>query len=313
MADPRTDGPEQSVRTVMVAATANLLIAVAKGVAAAVTGSAALLAETTHSLADTGNEVLLYIGLRRSAQPPDERHPFGYGQSRYFFSLLAAVGIFVIGGLFAMVDGVRTLLHPEPASDVPVGIAVLLVSAALEGWSWRTARRQLRAEAASRRLSVAEHIASSSDPTGTTVFLEDSAALIGLALALAALGLDVATGSGIPDGVASVLIGILLVVVAYLLARRNAALLIDEAAPADVRMRLRGMIAAEPWVGDVPMLTAVRVGPRRLVLLAHVVPVDGDELTARITELRQRLLALPTIASAEITPVEPSPDRSGSP
>ena len=296
---------DASVRTVLVAVAANLLVALAKGVAAAVTGSAALLAETTHSVADAFNEALLYVGVRRGARPVDERHPFGYGQARYAWSLLAAVGIFVVGGLFAIDDGIRTLRDPEPVTDVPVGVAVLLVSAALEGVSWRTARRQLRAEAAARHLDLSEYLATSSDPTPTAVFLEDSAALLGLALAMAALLLRVVTGSALWDGAASLLIGLLLIVVAYLLIRRNLALLIDEGAPADVRDRLRRAVAAEPWVAEVADLTAVYVGPKQLLVLAHVVPVDGADLTAGVGRLRRRLLSLPTIAAVEVTPVAP--------
>ena len=299
-----TQTEDASLRTVVVAVAANLLVAVAKGVAAVLTGSAAMLAETTHSIADTLNEVLLYIGVRRGARPADERHPFGYGQARYTWSLLAAVGIFVVGGLFAIADGIQAIRHPEPVTNVAVGVAVLLVSAGLEGLSWRTARRQLRAEAVARHLDLGQYLVSSSDPTPTAVFLEDSAALVGIALALAALVLHVTTGSALWDGVASLLIGLLLIVVAYLLMRRNLALLIDEAAPADIRQRLRQAVAAEPWVAEVAELTAVYIGPRQLLVLAHVVPVDGTELAAGVGRLRRRLLAVPAIAAVEITPVE---------
>jgi cation diffusion facilitator family transporter len=295
---------DASLRTVVIAVAANLLVAVAKAVAALLTGSAAMFAETTHSIADTLNEVLLYVGVRSGARPADERHPFGYGQARYTWSLLAAVGIFVVGGLFAIADGIQAIRHPEPVTNVAVGVAVLLVSAGLEGLSWRTARRQLRAEAAARHLDLGEYLVTSSDPTPTAVFLEDSAALVGIALALAALVLHVTTGSALWDGVASLLIGVLLIVVAYLLMRRNLALLIDEAAPADIRQRLRQAVAAEPWVAEVAELTAVYIGPRQLLVLAHIVPVDGTELTANLGRLRRRLLAVPAIAAVEITPVE---------
>jgi cation diffusion facilitator family transporter len=294
---------DASIRTVLVAAAANLLIALAKAVAATVTGSAALLAETTHSVADTFNELLLYVGVRSGARPVDERHPFGHGQARYAWSLLAAVGIFVVGGLFAIIDGVRTLRDPVPVTDVPVGVAVLLVSAALEGVSWRTARRQLRAEAAARHLDLGRYLATSSDPTPAAVFLEDSAALLGIALALAALLLHLVTGSALWDGAASLLIGLLLVAVAYLLIRRNLALLIDEGAPADVRERLRQAVAQEPWVAEVAELTAVYIGPKQLLVLAHVVPVDGADLIAGVGRLRRRLLSVPVVAGVEVTPV----------
>ena len=295
---------DASVWTVVVAVTANLLVAVAKGIAAALTGSAALLAETTHSLADTCNEVLLYIGVRHGRRPADDHHPLGHGQARYYWSLLAAVGIFVVGGLFAIYDGVQTLRHPEPVVNVPVGVAVLLVSAALEGLSWRTARRQLRAEAAARHVDLGEYLAISSDPTPTAVFLEDSAALVGLTLALSALVLHVVTGSPLWDGAASLLIGLLLFGVALVLMRRNGALLIDESAPADVRERLRQAVVQEPWVAEVAELTAVYIGPRQLLVLAHVVPVDGADLPASVGRLRRRLLSMPAVAAAEITPVE---------
>jgi len=288
---------DESVRTVVVAVAANLLVAVAKGVAAALTGSAAILAETTHSIADTGNEVLLYVGVRRGLRPTDNRHPLGYGQARFVWSLLAAVGIFVVGGLFAIYDGVQSLRHPEPVANVAVGVAVLLVSAGLEGLSWRTAHRQLRAEASARHLDLGEHVVSSSDPLPSTVFLEDSAALVGLALALAALLLHLVTGSAVWDGVASLLIGLLLIVVAVVLARRSGALLIDEAAPVDVREGLRQMVAAEPWVDEVAELTAVYVGPRHLLVLADVVPVEGADLLGGVGRLRRRLLALPQVAA----------------
>jgi cation diffusion facilitator family transporter len=274
---------DASLRTVVVAVAANLLVAVAKGVAAVLTGSAAMLAETTHSVADTLNEVLLYVGVRSGARPADERHPFGYGQARYTWSLLAAVGIFVVGGLFAIADGVQALRRPEPVTNVPVGVAVLLVSAGLEAISWRTARRQLRAEAAARHLDLGEYLVTSSDPTPTAVFLEDSAALVGIALALAALVLHIMTGSALWDGAASLLIGLLLIVVAYLLMRRNLALLIDEAAPADIREWLRQVVAQESWVAEVA------------------------ELTANLGRLRRRLLTVPAIAAVGITPVERAP------
>jgi cation diffusion facilitator family transporter len=289
---------------VVVAVAANLLVAVAKGVAALLTGSAAMLAETTHSIADTFNEVLLYVGVRSGARPADERHPFAYGKAGYIWSLLAAVGIFVVGGLFAIAVGVQTLRRPEPVTNVAVGVAVLLISAGLEATSWRRARRQLRSEAGARHLDLGEYLVTSSDPTPTAVFLEDSAALVGIALALAALVLHITTGSALWDGAASLLIGLLLIAVAVVLMRRNLALLIDEAAPADIRERLRQAVAREPWVAEVAELTAVYIGPRHLLVLAHVVPVDGADLPGNIGRLRRRLLAVPAIAAAEITPIE---------
>jgi len=163
---------------------------------------------------------------------------------------------------------------------VGVGVTVLLVSPGWRSLSWRTAYRRLRAEASARDLDLGEYVATSSDPTPTTVFLEDSAALVGLALV--ALVLRLVTGSPVWDGVASLLIGLLLIVVALVLVRRNGALLVDEAAPADVRQRLRRVVAAEPWVAEVAELTAVDVGPRHLLVLVQVVPVQGADPLARV-------------------------------
>jgi cation diffusion facilitator family transporter len=310
MTEPETEEPDAddaSVRTVIVAVLVNLGVAFAKAVAAVLTGSSALAAETAHSVADTANEVLLYIGVRHGQKPPDAQHPFGHGQSRYFWSLLSAVGIFVIGAVLAIIDGVETLMHPEPVTNVPIGIAVILVSAVLEGISWRTARRELRAEAASRHLEVRESVRTSSNPTPTTVFLEDTAALVGLALALIALILHAVTGSAVPDGIASLLIGLLLIVVSYLLVRRNAALLIDESAPPAVQARLRDLVAEQAWVADVVQLQAVRIGPNQLLVIVDVVPKDGaEDLVDNIADLRRKLVDLPVVSRAEITPVRAS-------
>jgi len=305
------DGDDASTRTVLVAVAANLLIAVAKGVAAVLTGSAALLAETSHSVADTCTEALLYVGVRHSRRPPDERHPLGHGQARYLWSLFAAVGIFVVGGGFAIYDGVRTLRHPEPVVKVPVGVAVLLISAVLEAWSWRTAHRQLREEAAARQLDLAAYMRVSSDPTPSTVFLEDTAALVGIALALASLLLESATGVLAWDGIASLLIGLTLVVVALLLIRRNGTLLIDEAAPPEAHDRLRARLLAQPAVVDVPRLSAVYVGPSQLLVLADVVLAADCDVAGTVDRMRRELLEVPVIAEVAVTPVPAAAAAAG--
>src|SRR5689334_193162 len=190
----RQEATEASTRTVVVAVAVNIAIAAAKALAAALTGSAALWAETAHSVADTGNEVLLFIGLRRSGRPKDARHPFGYGQERWFWSFLAALGIFVVGGILSIIEGVNAIRVPRQLESLPVGVAVLVVSLVLEAVSWRTARAQLRDEARARQRSMTEHLRRASDPTASTVFLEDTAALLGLSLALLSIFLHWLTG-----------------------------------------------------------------------------------------------------------------------
>jgi cation diffusion facilitator family transporter len=302
---------EGSTRTVLVAAGANLGIAVAKGVAALLTGSAALWAETLHSFADTGNEILLWLGLRRSKRGPDARHPFGYGQERFFWAFLAALGIFLVGGLLSVGEGVRSLLVPEPLESPWIGIAVLLVSAAFETYSWVTARKQLREDAARRRRSVREHLVLASDPSAPTVYLEDTAALVGIGLALLALLLHMVTGWAWWDAAASIAIGVLLAVVAWLLARRSKALLIDAAAPDDVMERLRAAMGPQPWIHEVHEFRAVYVGPSRLLVTLSVEPCrdlreqPADKLLDRVGDLRVRLLDSPAVADAVVTVVKP--------
>jgi cation diffusion facilitator family transporter len=305
---------EASLRTAVIAISVNLAITVAKGIAAVLTGSAALWAETAHSLADTGNEILLFIGLRRSARAADARHPLGYGQERWFWTFLAALGIFVVGGVLSVNEGIQTLRNPRPVEQVWIGVAVILVSMVLESISWRTARSQLRDEARVRGRSLSEQLRRGSDPTAPTVFLEDTSALVGLSLALVAVLLHRLTGSAVWDAGASIAIGFLLVVVAYLIAHRSKGLLIDESAPPDVLDRLRERIAGQPWVAAVVRLTAVFIGPGALLVTARVTPTaaaqegPGAELVASAEALRRDLLTVDVIATAEVslTPDHPT-------
>src|SRR3954470_9406240 len=179
MRAPRTPRPaaamrDESLASVLVALAANTAIAVAKGVAAALTGSPALLAETLHTVADAGNEVFLYVAIRRSRRPADASHPFGYGPERYFWALLAAIGIFVVGGAVSVWDGVHSLIHPTELEAFWIGVAVLGVALILDGISRIVAVRQLRAQAAQREISVPELLRESADPTVVTVYFEDT-------------------------------------------------------------------------------------------------------------------------------------------
>jgi cation diffusion facilitator family transporter len=298
---------QDSTRTIVVAVVANLGIAVAKIVAALLSGSTSMWAEAAHSVADTGNEVLLWIGLRRSAREPDQRHPVGYGQERFFWAFLAALGIFLIGGALSIGQGIRSLLLPEPLESVWIGIAVLVVAFVFEGYSWRTAQRQLREESRQRRRSMADHLRLASDPSAPTVFLEDSAALVGIALALVALVLHAVTGSAVWDAAGSICIGLLLIVVAFLLARRTKGLLLEEAAPDDVLAPIHAEVGRADWVDQVHELHAVYVGPSSLLVNLWVTPQPEycerpvADLLRWVDELRSALLAQPSISQVTIT------------
>src|SRR5439155_18716991 len=259
----------ESRRTVVVALAVNMLIASAKGVAAALSGSSALAAEAAHSVADTGNELFLLVALHRSGRPADRTHPFGYGAERFYWSLLAAIGIFVAGGLTAIWDGLRQLQHPHELEAVGVGYVVLAVSLVLDATSWRTAYRQLRGESRGRGVSLRTYLRRSSDPTSTTVFYEDTAGVIGVLFATAGVALHQLTGSAVPDALASVAVGLLLVVVAFRLAQRDRELLTNQSAAPVIVNGVRAVLVAEPGVVDVPRLEVIVIGPRTWLITAE--------------------------------------------
>ncbi len=305
-------GGSESLTTVLVALGANVLIAVAKTAAAAVTGSASLVAEAAHSWADTGNEIFLLIANRRSGRPPDRAHPFGHGREAYVWSLFAALGLFVAGAAVSVTYGVLELIHPEPASYFAVGYAVLAVSFVFEGISFRQSVRQARSEAEVLQRDLIEHVLATSDPTLRAVFAEDSAALIGLVIAAAGLGAHQLTGSVIPDAAGSILVGLLLAVVAVVLINRNRRSLVGEEADPRVRAAVVQALLDAPEVARVTYLRLEIVGPR-MVLLVGAVDLTGDDiestLAVRLRALETRISASPAVAGAVLTlsaPDDPS-------
>ena len=303
----------ESARTVFVAAGANALIAVLKFVAGVLTGSAAMLAEAAHSVADTATEGLLFTALRRSAHPPDRRHPFGYGKERFFWALIAAVSIFVSGAVFAVVEGVRTILGEGAEQTlVWVAFAVLGVSFVLEGISWLQAARQVRDEARRDGTTLPAWLRNTDDPTVKSVFLEDSAALIGLVLAFGGVGLHHLTGSAFWDGLASLLIGVLLTGVAYILGRTNRGLLIGRQADPRTVFALRDALAGRPEVDEVVDLLTMTLGTDQLLLCARL-DFDDDLDAATLeracvaidADLRQRFPELVEIFLEPVPRADP--------
>src|SRR2546426_942589 len=228
-------GESESLTTVLVAFGANIVIAVAKSVAAVMTGSASVLAEAAHSWADAGNEVFLLIANRRAGRPPDELHPLGHGREAYVWSLFAALGLFVAGAAVSVTHGIQELIRPEPAAHFAVGYIVLAVSFVLEAISFLQSVRQAKPEAQSMQRDLIEHVLATSDPTLRAVFAEDAAALTGLLIAAAGLAAHQLTGSPVPDAAGSILVGALLAVIAIVLINRNRRFLIGQ--EADPRMR----------------------------------------------------------------------------
>lgn len=281
------DADPESTLTVLLAFGANLAVAVAKSVAAAMTGSASMVAEATHSWADTGNEVLLLIANRRSRHAADRAHPLGYGREAYIWSMFAALGLFALGAGVSITHGIQELLHPEPASDFGIAYAVLGISFVLEAISFRQAYRQVRTEAVSADRDLLEHALKTSDPTVRAVFAEDAAALLGLVIAFAGVLAHQWTGSPVPDALGSILVGVLLGVVAVILIDRNRRFLVGEEASPQLRdAGLRALLTL-PEVDRVTMLWMEYLGPRQ-VFLVGAVDLAGDAAEHTVAELLDR-------------------------
>src|SRR3954452_13605828 len=246
MASARTT--DESLGSVFAALAANTAITTAKGAAAALTGSRALLAETLHTVADAGNEVLLYVAIRRSRQPADSTHPFGYGPERYYWALLAAIGMFLVGGAVSIWDGIRALLHPPELEAFWVGVAVLIVAIVLDSASRVVAVRTLRVQARREGTTVRELVRPSPDPTVTTVYLEDTVDVLGALLALMALVLHRVTGSALPDALATLAIRCLLTYIALRLPSRNRRLLANQAVPQRYVEQFRERLRSEQGI-----------------------------------------------------------------
>jgi cation diffusion facilitator family transporter len=261
---------------VIAAFLANLAIAVAKFVAALITGSAAMFSEGVHSLADTGNQGMLLYGMRAAVLPPDTAHPFGRGKESYFWSFMVAVMLFAGGAVLAVRHGIDALREPHQLTSLIPNLIVLSVAAVIEAFSFAFAFREFDRFRESRSLWRA--VRDAKDASLVVVLLEDSAALAGLLVALAGVGLVALTGDALYDGLASVMIGIILGVVALLLARETKALLIGEAASRADRALIRARLLALPEVQAVGSLLTMQLGPNDVLVNVDVDLVDDLSL-----------------------------------
>jgi cation diffusion facilitator family transporter len=298
-----------STVTVAVAFAANLVVAVAKTFAAVLSGSASMSAEAAHSWADTGNEVFLIIANRRSVRAPDQRKPLGYGREAYVWSLLAAVGLFVVGASVSIWRGVTELLHgSEGGEDYRLAYLVLAIAFVLEGTSLIQATRQLQREASKFDSDVLRFAMRTSDPTVRAVFAEDFAALVGIAIAFAGILLHQLTGESIYDAVGSVLVGVLLGVVAVILIDRNLQFLTGESGLPGIKEGVSAQLLGYPEVNEVRFLRTEFIGPRQLFVVASV-DLVGDAVESSIAktlrELEHRLEGEQYVAEAVLTVSEP--------
>lgn len=257
-------GKGESKVAVVAAVIGNLLIAVIKFAAAALTGSSAMLSEGIHSLVDTGNGFLVLRGMRQGAQPADAEHPFGHGMELYFWTLIVAISIFGIGGGMSVYEGVLHMLNPVHIENPWPSYIVLAISVVVEGSSFLVAMREMNA--ARGRRGIAQFIRTSKDPSLFTVVFEDSAAVLGLAVAFLGIWLGQVTGSPLYDGAASVIIGLILMGVAFLLARESKGLLIGEGVEPAQLAHMRELIASEDAVTAVGLVRTMYMGPNDLLV-----------------------------------------------
>jgi cation diffusion facilitator family transporter len=301
-----------SRRAIFAAFVANLGIAFAKLLVFALTGAASMLAEAIHSLADTGNQGLLMFGGARSRRPADDAHPFGYGRLRYFSAFVVALVLFSVGGLFAVFEGVEKLVHPHMIDAPGLAIGVLFVSACLESFSLRTALHESRVEREGR--SILQFVRRTKIPELAVVLLEDIGALLGLAFAFAGVVLAEALHSPRWDAAGSLAIGILLVVIATVLAVEMSSLLVGEAATPEMVDQIRSILAAHPDVDRVIALRTQHAGPEDLVVNAKLEfgsTLTAPQMSAVVNELEVSVRhAVPEARTIFIEPdVYRPPDR----
>ena len=285
------------MRAVVAAFAANLGIAVIKFVAFLLTGSASMLAESVHSVADTGNQVLLFVGRGRSARPPSDEHPFGFGRERYFYGFVVSVMLFTVGAAFSVYDGVHKILNPEAVRSPLIAFVVLALSAVLEGFSLRTAIGEANQVRGGRNWGT--FIRRSKAPELPVVLLEDMAALIGLTFAFAGVALSVLTGDGRWDGAGSLAIGVLLATAAAILAVEMKSLLIGESASPEVQQMIVAALEDGPELAQVIHLRTVHMSPESILVVAKVAVRDTDsaaQVTAAIDSAERRVRAAVPIA-----------------
>ncbi|MCD2515620.1 cation diffusion facilitator family transporter [Massilia sp. G4R7] len=287
---PRKD----SQKVIYAAIVANLGIACAKFIVAAITGSAAMVAEGIHSAVDTGNEFLLLLGERRAARPADRKHPFGYGKSVYFWALIVALSVFSLGGGLSIYHGVEALQNPPPLEDPTWNYVVLAVAALFEGYSWNVSRKALNA-VRQPGTSLWQAVRASKDASVFTVFIEDSAALLGLAIAAAGIAIGHAFDNPYLDPAASILIGLLLVGAAFMLARETGGLLVGEGIGREQLASLHALFAREPALDSAASLRTMQMGPEEVLLAASVQFRRG----MRIDEVEQAIARLEAAIAAE--------------
>lgn len=294
----------ESVRTIVIALLANLIIAGAKLFAGLASHSTGMLAEAAHSAADTVNEIFLAIGLRREKDPPDDKHPLGHGSERFLWAFMAAIASFLVGGCVSIALAIGEFKTRHPLTGTLAAWIVLAISFVADGVSWLQSVRQAKRQAREYGLSVWRYLIRASDPVVRAIVVEDSAALIGLVIAAGGLVLSQITGSNQPDAIASLLIGILLAVTAFGVARPLADFLIGRSLPREQVGELHALISDDPAIKEVLTLRAVYTGPEEVMIFAKVHPspdLNIGALSRAMDDLDQQIRAeFPLVADVYI-------------
>jgi len=287
---------EGGTRAVLAALAANLGIAVSKFIAFAFTGSSSMLSEAIHSVADSGNQVLLLIGGKRAAKPATQLHPFGVGRRRYVYGFIVAIVLFLVGGLFSVYEGLHKFWHPEDVSDAWIAFLVLGIAIGLEAFSFRTALREANKSRGPR--SLRRYLKDARQPELPVVLLEDLGALCGLAFALVGISLAVITGDGRWDGLGAMAVGVLLILIAMFLAIEMSAMLVGESALPEEEAAIRVALESSALVLRVIHLRTLHVGPDELLVAAKIAIAETDtgaQIAAGIDDAERSLrAAVPT-------------------
>ncbi len=281
---------DSSKKTIFAAIGANLAIPITKFIAASITGSSAMISEGIHSVVDTGDQLVLLLGLHRSQKPADDSHPFGYGQELYFWTFIVAILIFAIGGGMSIYEGITHLINPSPLEDPIWNYIVLSMAIILEGFSWTVALKEFLPTKGKQNFWQA--IKNSKDPTVFTILFEDTAAILGLIVALIGIFLGHLFNNVYFDGIASIIIGIILSIVAVLLARESKGLLVGESANPQTIANIRSLSKTEPGVQEVIRVLTMQLAPQEVLLNLEIQfskNLTGEEIALTVERLEIKI------------------------
>ncbi|WP_201535664.1 cation diffusion facilitator family transporter [Psychrobacter ciconiae] len=295
---------QSSLITVLIAVGANLLIAIAKTVAAFLTGSASMIAEAAHSWADTGNGTLLIVAEKKAVKPADKSHPLGYGKESYVWSMIAAFGVFMAGAVVSIYTGIKEWNAAETETNYTIGFVILAIAFVLEGFSLVQAYRQSKQHGDKLNVSALGYVVETSNPTLRGVFFEDLAAVVGLMVAAIAMGLHAYTGNPVWDALGSIIVGLLLGAIAIFLISRNRDFLVGHKVSDEMHCYVLKELLAKPDIDSVSYLHLEWVGPQKIFMVAAVDIIGNQQeqhLAQKFEEIENEFRANPLFQESILT------------